>query len=54
MPNAAIDCSYATGTMNGNFAFTALSATEATYTQSNVTFTSLPAVRMTISVTQTQ
>ena len=49
-----VDCSYATGTMNGNFAFTALSATEATYTQSNVTFTSLPAVRMTISVTQTQ
>jgi outer membrane murein-binding lipoprotein Lpp len=49
-----VDCSYATGTMNGNFQFTAMSAAQATYTQSAVTFTSLPAVRMTISVTQAQ
>lgn len=49
-----VDCSYATGTMSGNFQFTAMSAAQATYTQSAVTFTSLPAVRMIISVTQTQ
>ena len=47
-----VDCSYSAGTMNGDFQFTATTLSETTYTQPKVTFTSLPAVRMTISITQ--
>lgn len=48
-----ITCSYVTGTMSGSFNFQAnrVSGTGATtYTQSAINFSSLPSVRMTISV----
>jgi len=45
-----IDCAYTTGSMNGSFNFSALSSTETTYTQTPVTFTGLPAVKMTLSI----
>jgi len=47
-----VDCSYATGSMNGNFLFTAVSETQAEYTQPKVQFSGLPAVRVNISITQ--
>lgn len=43
-------CSYQGGRMNGNFGFAA-SGDAGSYTQPNVQFSSLPAVRLTISVT---
>jgi hypothetical protein len=47
-------CTYSTGTMDGNFLFTAQSddATPLDYTQPEVTFSSLPAVKITLQVTQ--
>jgi len=47
-----VDCSYSTGAMNGNFLFSAASESDATYDQSKVQFSSLPAVKMTIAVSQ--
>lgn len=47
-----VDCSYGTGTMNGNFLFTAMSETQVEYTQPKVQFSGLPAVRVDITVTQ--
>jgi hypothetical protein len=49
-----VQCSYATGNMNGDFQFTGTSLSDATYNQAKVTFTSLPAVKMTLTVTQGQ
>ncbi len=50
-----IDCSYSVGRMNGSFEFDAetLSGTS-TYTQTPVNFSNLPALRMTLSITQAQ
>jgi hypothetical protein len=48
-----IECSYSVGQMNGNFEFVAMQATgTGTYTQTPVQFTNLPALRMTLSITQ--
>jgi len=48
-----IDCSYSVGTMNGNFEFVATQVSgSGTYTQTPIQFTNLPALRMTLSVTQ--
>jgi hypothetical protein len=46
-----VDCSYQAGTMNGSFNFTALSLQDASYTQSPIDFSGLPAVKMTLNVT---
>jgi hypothetical protein len=45
-------CSYGTGSMNGNLEFTAVSGTDVSYAQPKVQFSNLPAVKMTISVSQ--
>jgi hypothetical protein len=45
------DCSYSAGRMSGDFSFVALSFNEATYTQSPISFSNLPAVRMILSIT---
>jgi hypothetical protein len=48
-----VDCSYSTGTMNGSFDFAAERVTgTGTYTQTPITFSGLPALRMTLSITQ--
>ena len=47
-----IDCSYSTGTMNGSFNFVAENIESAdTYTQPGVTFSGLPAVKLTLTIT---
>lgn len=46
-----IDCSYSAGRMSGDFSFVAMSLGEDTYTQSPISFSNLPAVRMILSVT---
>jgi len=46
-----IDCSYAAGTMNGDFSFTAENEGGDPYEQTGIVFSSLPAVRMNLSVT---
>jgi hypothetical protein len=48
-----VDCSYSTGTMNGSFEFDAerFSGT-GSYTQTPITFSGLPALRMTISYSE--
>ncbi|MDH4045315.1 MAG: hypothetical protein OEY20_14325 [Gemmatimonadota bacterium] len=46
-------CSYGTGTMNGNFSFVAEALTGGgSYTQTPITFANLPAVKMTIALSQ--
>lgn len=48
-----VDCSYSTGTMNGNFSFVAEALTGGgSYTQTPITFANLPAVKMTLAITQ--
>ena len=47
-----VDCSYSAGSMNGNFLFTAETDGGASYTQPKVQFSGLPAVRLSLSVTQ--
>ena len=47
-----VECSYQTGTMNGDFDFEAEhETTTATYSQAPVAFTGLPALRMTLTAT---
>lgn len=47
-----VTCTYQAGTMSGDFEFIALSAQETQYVQSPVSFTNLPAVKVTINVIQ--
>jgi hypothetical protein len=48
-----VECSYSTGSMNGNFSFMAEAISGGgTYTQTPITFANLPAVRMTIAISQ--
>lgn len=49
---AGVECSYATGDMNGNFGFEAETLAGSPHTQTPVTFSSLPAVRVNIAITQ--
>jgi len=46
-----VTCSYQAGTMNGSFGFEALSLQDVSYTQSGISFSGLPAVKMTLNVT---
>ncbi len=47
-----VDCSYAAGRMNGDFSFDAETLDgQTTYTQTPIVFSNLPAVRMTLTVT---
>jgi hypothetical protein len=48
-----VDCSFSTGTMNGSFDFEAQQVSgTGTYTQTPITFSGLPAIRMTLIITQ--
>ena len=50
-----LDCSYSVGRMNGSFEFEAATINGSnTYTQTPINFTNLPALRMTISLTDAQ
>ena len=47
-----VDCEYAAGRMGGDFSFTAETLdAQTSYDQTGITFTNLPAVRMTLTVT---
>jgi hypothetical protein len=46
-----VECSYQTGTMNGDFDFEAETQTGTPYSQELLAFTGLPAVRLTVSAT---
>lgn len=51
-PGITVDCRYSVGTMNGNFEFVATRVVgTGTYTQTPIEFTNLPALRMTLSIT---
>jgi hypothetical protein len=45
-------CSYSAGSMNGNFEFMAEDDDSGTYTQAPVSFSGLPALKITISITE--
>lgn len=47
------DCNVIVGSLNANFAFDAINASEQTYAQAAVEGTSLPAIKMTLDITYT-
>lgn len=51
-PGFTVTCAYQVGTMSGGFEFSAVSAEETAYEQSPISFTNLPAVQVTVTVTQ--